>query len=88
MTTRRELIAGSAALLGSGCAAYEAPPVSHASRKIADVERRIGGRIGVFAIDTETLTSIAYRHGERFAMASTFKWLLAAAVLKQAEAGA
>jgi beta-lactamase class A len=87
MTTRRELIAGGAALAATGCAAYEAPPISHASRKIAEIEKRIGGRVGVFAINTETLTSIAYRHGERFAMASTFKWLLAAAILKQAEAG-
>ncbi|MDP3737298.1 MAG: class A beta-lactamase [Hyphomonadaceae bacterium] len=87
MTTRRELIAGGVALAATGCASYEAPPASHGGRKIAEIEKRIGGRIGVFAINTETLSSLAHRHGERFAMASTFKWLLAAAILKQAEAG-
>ncbi len=86
--TRRELVAGGAALMAAGCAAYEAPPVSHAPRKIAAIEQRVGGRIGVFAINTEKLTSVAYRHGERFSMASTFKWVLAASVLKQVEASA
>jgi beta-lactamase class A len=91
MTSRRDLIAGATALIASGCtsaAPAAAVAQSQAAPKIAAIEQRIGGRIGVFAINTETLTSIAHRHTERFAMASTFKWVLAAQILKMAEAGA
>jgi beta-lactamase class A len=89
MRTRRELIAGGAALIASGCAAAPGAVAvqSDAAPKIAEIERRIGGSIGVFAINTQTITSIAYRHTERFAMASTFKWALAAQILKLSEAG-
>lgn len=39
-------------------------------------------RLGVFARDTATGASVAYRAGERFAMCSVFKALAAAAVLR------
>jgi beta-lactamase class A len=61
---------------------------SHDGRRaLADIERRIGGRIGVFAIDTGTGRTIEQRADERFAMCSTFKWLLAAAVLERVDCG-
>ena len=54
---------------------------SDVSLSIADIEARLGGRIGVAALDTGTGARLAHRGGDRFAMCSTFKWMLAAAVL-------
>lgn len=48
---------------------------------LAEIESRVGGRVGVFAVDTGTGRTLAHREDERFAMCSTFKWVLAAAVL-------
>lgn len=68
-------------------------PFVHACRRpgaaseIAAIEARIGGRVGVYAIDTGSGRDIAYRENERFSMASTFKWFLAAAVLERVDRG-
>lgn len=51
------------------------------------LEASLGGRMGVAALDTRTGRRIAHRADERFAMCSTFKWLLAAAVLSRSERG-
>jgi beta-lactamase class A len=56
-------------------------------RELADLERRSGGRLGVFAIDTGSRKTIAHRANERFAMCSTFKLLLCAAVLARVDRG-
>lgn len=45
------------------------------------LETSFKGRIGAYAIDTATGRTIGYRAGERFALASTFKAVAAAAVL-------
>jgi beta-lactamase class A len=55
--------------------------------KLAALEMRLGGRLGVCAIDSGSDAVMAYRADERFAMASTFKWLLAAAVLAASQDG-
>jgi beta-lactamase class A len=52
---------------------------------LADIEASVGGRVGVMAIDTGDGTEMSHRADERFAMCSTFKWLLAASVLSQVE---
>jgi beta-lactamase class A len=44
---------------------------------LARIERQSGGRLGVALIDNEGRTLMAHRAGERFAMCSTFKLLLA-----------
>jgi len=49
----------------------------------AALEAEFGSRIGVYAIDTGSGDEIAYRADERFAYASTFKALAAAAVLQK-----
>ena len=49
----------------------------------AALEAEFGSRIGVYAIDTGSGDEIAYRANERFAYASTFKALAAAAVLQK-----
>ena len=51
------------------------------------IEAQLGGRLGVAALDTGNGARISYRGNERFAMCSTFKWMLAAAVLARVERG-
>jgi beta-lactamase class A len=46
--------------------------------RLAQIERRAGGRLGVALIDGRGRTLMAHRAGERFAMCSTFKLLLGA----------
>ena len=86
-----------AALL-SGCgaeAATTAPPPSgpvttpaaavpaSTNPRFSAIERRFGARLGVYAIDTGTGRTVTHRADERFAHASTFKALLAAALLRR-----
>jgi beta-lactamase class A len=54
---------------------------------IAATENRMGGRIGVAALDTASGKRLDYRAEERFPMCSTFKFLAAAAVLKRVDEG-
>lgn len=86
MLTRRRVVGGSAGLVLAGCVA--APdPAAGAEAAFAAIEARIGGRVGVCAIDAGSGAMIGHRRQERFAMASTFKWLLAAGILKRCEQG-
>lgn len=48
-----------------------------------DLERKYGARLGVYAVNTGDGREVAYRDGERFAYASTFKALAAGAVLRK-----
>jgi beta-lactamase class A len=80
--TRRRATLGLAALdLGCG------PAFAAAEHPIAAIERRHGGRLGVFALDTGSGRTLAYRADERFLMCSTFKGLLAAQVLARVDDG-
>ena len=54
---------------------------------LGDIERRLGGRLGVAVLDTHTGHTFAYHEGERFPMCSTFKLLAVAAVLSRVDAG-
>lgn len=54
---------------------------------LAGIERRHGGRLGVAARDMATGQAAAHRGDERFPLTSTFKLLLAGAVLARVEAG-
>lgn len=58
-----------------------------ASARIAAIEARLGGRLGVAAVDTRDGKRIEHRASERFPMCSTFKFLLVAAVLSRVDAG-
>jgi beta-lactamase class A len=51
----------------------------------AQLEKTNGGRLGVAVLDTATGERSGYRADERFPMCSTFKFLLAAAVLKRVD---
>jgi beta-lactamase class A len=55
--------------------------------RFAAIEARIGGRVGVAALNTATGAWLGHRAQERFAMCSTFKWALAAAQLSLAQRG-
>ena len=66
-------------------AANVASARSDAANQIAAIEARLGGRIGVAALDTGSGRRLDYRADERFPMCSTFKFLAAAAVLKRVD---
>lgn len=74
------LAAGSALLPQAAFAADAAPD-------FLTLERRVQGRLGFFALDTGSGRTLAHRADERFAMASTFKALLAARVAAGVDAG-
>lgn len=82
-------LAGGSLLLGLPGALHAAPawqPLDFDAACRA-LEARLGGQIGVFALDTGSQARLAYRADQRFAMCSTFKLLLAAAVLARIDAG-
>ncbi len=62
--------------------------VALATKQLAEIEAREGGRLGVFVRDTGTGATIEHRADERFPMCSTFKLLTAAAALKRVDQGA
>ncbi|WP_024511142.1 class A beta-lactamase [Bradyrhizobium sp. ARR65] len=80
--TRRGAIIGACLFIGLGAQSATAEEAS-----IAEIEKRHGGRLGVFAVDTGTGRTLAHRADERFLMCSTFKGLLAALVLARVDAG-
>ena len=55
------------------------------SAALAQLERTNGGRLGVAALDTATGEGSGYRANERFPMCSTFKVLLASAILRRVD---
>jgi beta-lactamase class A len=59
----------------------------NAASRIAALEKRAGGRLGVEALDTATGRRIQHRSDERFGMCSTFKFLAAAAILQRVDLG-
>ncbi len=62
-----------------------APPVRPMPSPLAALEARIGGRLGVAALDTGTGHRLDYQGEERFPLCSTFKVLLAGAVLARVD---
>lgn len=63
------------------------PPPLGNPQALHQIEARTGGRLGVCALATANERQLLYRADERFAMCSTFKWLLAAAVLAKVDEG-
>jgi beta-lactamase class A len=72
-------------LVVAGCRRTKAQ--APASLALAEIEEASGGRLGVFAIDTGTGKELFHRPDERFSMCSTFKWVLAVAVLRDIARG-
>ena len=72
-------------LLLTFLAASAASAENDPANRIAAIETRLGGRIGMAALDTSNDKHLDYRAEERFPMCSTFKFLAAAAVLKRVD---
>jgi beta-lactamase class A len=86
---RRSLILGAGLLLPS--LGFRAGPAFSAERNIderlAALEKRTGGRLGVSVLDKRTNISFGCRMDERFAMCSTFKMLAGAFALARVDKG-
>ena len=80
---RHLLLASGAALLCPAPLLFAAPATSIAAAhtQLAALEQAAGGRLGVTAWRHGSELRVAYRADERFPLASTFKAMLAAAVL-------
>jgi beta-lactamase class A len=57
------------------------------ANRIGEIEKRTGARIGVAAHDMGNGKRVEHRANERFLMCSTFKFLAAAAILKNVDEG-
>jgi beta-lactamase class A len=85
--SRRTLLTGSlvagSALLGPRVFAQDR--ADDVEKKLAQLEQRHGGRLGVAILDTAQERPIAYRGDERFPLCSTFKCLAAGFVLARVD---
>lgn len=63
------------------------PAAAQDPSSLAMIEKKHGGRLGVFALDTGSGRRLAHRADERFLMCSTFKGLLAGLILSRVDAG-
>lgn len=86
MIDRRVLAGGGAALIGAAVLA-RAGAHSSPERAIAEIEARVGARLGVAMRDTASGAELRYRADERFPITSTFKLLAGAAALARVDAG-
>lgn len=84
---RRSFLAGVGALAFARDLKAETLSDAEAVRRVKEIEARIGGRVGVSALDTGNGARLAWRGGERFAMCSTFKWVLVASILSLVDQG-
>jgi beta-lactamase class A len=90
MSTRRDVIAGAAALAGFGllgASRAQAGLPDTLKAELTRIELESGGRLGVAVLDTGSGDRVDHRGDERFPMCSTFKLLGAAAVLKRVDGG-
>jgi beta-lactamase class A len=83
---RRAFVIGST-LLACSNDPPAAPALESAGKRIASIEADIGGRLGVCALDTSSGGRIVHRAAERFAMCSTFKWMLVASIMARSDRG-
>jgi beta-lactamase class A len=77
---RRRFLIGSGLCIAGGTFAWAAE-----RSPFAAIEADFGGRLGVMARDTGNGDEMLYRVDERFAMCSTFKWVLTAMILSQVD---
>lgn len=86
---RRELLKGAA--FGAIALAVSPRVLAVQARgvaaRLAALEHRHGGRLGVAVLDTGSGVRVSWRGNERFLLCSTFKLLLEGAVLKKVDSG-
>jgi beta-lactamase class A len=87
MIDRRQFACLTTATLFAAPALARSPVPLDLAAAVKAAERGTGGRIGLAVHDTATGRRFAWRGDERFPMASTFKALLAAAILERVDAG-
>jgi len=95
MLSRRHFLHSSAAMLATAVTLPMparailpgVPAKISAAGDFAALEKASGGRLGVTLLDTASGRRIGHRQDERFPMCSTFKAVLAAAVLADVDAG-
>ncbi len=93
LINRRQLLVGSALIypaiaFGSVAKASTASAGDDIEARLAELEKRTGGRLGVSVLDTATNISFGCREDERFAMCSSFKALAAGFILARVDQGA
>jgi len=81
---RRSFVVSALGLLAGATQVWAQPGADAAFKQI---EARLGGRVGLSVMDTGNGKTLSWRGGERFAMCSSFKWVLAAGVLSRADQG-
>jgi beta-lactamase class A len=88
MYSRRSVLAGVVTLASVQLAERgRADEPSELALRLAELEKKSGGRLGVSIFDTASRRSTSHRGDERFPMCSTFKLLAVAALLREVEQG-
>jgi len=89
LQTRRAFLFGASALIPlvlTRTALVQNPTTAPIpAEALAEIESRLGGRVGVAALNTATGQHFEHRSSERFPMCSTFKLLLVAAILARVD---
>ncbi|RJG12160.1 class A beta-lactamase [Pseudomonas cavernicola] len=81
--SRRTFLLAAAALPFASAWAAARPDAASAHLQLQQLERAFNGRLGLFALNTGHGAQLGYRATERFPVCSTFKVLLAAAILQR-----
>lgn len=93
MLNRRQFLhaTGAGVLLAASRPAWALTPAVNVDDMLraqwAQIEHGTGGRLGICLLDSATGKRLGQREHERFPMCSTFKFVLAAAVLQQVDQG-
>jgi len=88
MLSRRSMLAGAGGLVLAGCSSKVTQGIGFMQRMV-EITRHHGGQIGVSVLtgSGQDGGNLSIQSDDRFAHCSTFKWVLAAAILQQADAG-
>jgi len=85
MSTRRHWLAGAIATAIGGALLPGGAAAESADRALKRIRERVGGRLGVHALDSQSGKRWGMDENSRYAMASTFKLPLAAALMWQVD---
>jgi beta-lactamase class A len=84
---RRAVLLGAACLPFAAAATPTVESIKAAGQRLAALEQKNGGRLGVAVVNMATEARLMHRADERFPLCSTFKLLAAAAILKKVDDG-